>query len=131
MNITPLVEKDKKLIKSYGSNIFRISDGTIYNTNIFISPSEVMNWNLSSSSFVDGAFLSVLDFKFIDQIIKKFDIMIIGTGNHHLTINREIISKLQDKADAIEVMNSRYACSTYNVLLTEGRNVCAAIIKVV
>jgi uncharacterized protein len=55
------------------------------------------------------------------------NIVVIGTGEKHLMLHPSLLRPLIDARIGYEVMSTPAACRTYNVLLSEGRRVCAAI----
>jgi uncharacterized protein len=55
------------------------------------------------------------------------NVVIIGTGEKHVMLHPSVLRPLIDARIGYEVMSTPAACRTYNVLLSEGRRVCAAI----
>jgi uncharacterized protein len=51
------------------------------------------------------------------------EIVIIGTGEKHVFPKPEALRPLIESRIGFEIMHSRAACRTYNVLLAEGRKV--------
>jgi Uncharacterized conserved protein len=56
------------------------------------------------------------------------EIVIIGTGTLHRFPSPEALRPLIEAGIAFEIMATRAACRTYNVLLSEGRKVGALLI---
>ena len=56
------------------------------------------------------------------------EIVLIGTGERFEFPEAALLASLQRAGIGVEVMDTRAACRTYNVLLGEGRNVVAALI---
>lgn len=56
------------------------------------------------------------------------EILIIGTGEKQRFLTGEMMGALSRGTMGVEVMDTAAACRTYNVLLSEGRKVVAAIL---
>ncbi len=54
-------------------------------------------------------------------------IVVIGTGEERLLPDVEIMAALGARGVGVEIMTTRAACRTFNVLLQEGRRVVAAL----
>ncbi len=55
------------------------------------------------------------------------EVVIIGTGYQTLFPSDEIVSLVADHQIGLECMDSRSAARTYNILVSEGRTVAAAL----
>lgn len=55
-------------------------------------------------------------------------LLLIGTGTTGLFLPKELLIYLHQKKIGFEVMSTVAACRTYNLLMSEGRDVLAAII---
>ncbi|MFY9327571.1 MAG: Mth938-like domain-containing protein [Georgfuchsia sp.] len=62
------------------------------------------------------------------EIYQGYDVILLGTGSRQRFPHRSILHPLFEKRIGIEVMDTAAACRTYNLLLTEGRAVVAALI---
>jgi uncharacterized protein len=56
------------------------------------------------------------------------DIILVGTGATHRFPAPEVLRPLAAAGVGIEVMDTRAACRTYNILTAEGRQVVAAVL---
>ena len=119
MDITPIIPKDKKIIQSYSSEGFKISDER-FTSNIIVIHNEVIIWDIK-----DFESLKLEDFNILKS--KEIEILLIGCGSLHKILTPKIKYGLDNLS--IEVMNTGAACRTYNILLGEGRLVAAALIK--
>ena len=76
--------------------------------------------------------LSVVDqlsSKHIEKILKlKPELIIIGTGNKLIFPAVEIYSSIIESGIGVDFMDTRAACRTYNILMSEGRDVVAGLI---
>lgn len=104
MDITPLVPNGKNIISAYGKN-YVIVNSKKYSAPLIISPDQII--------------LDALSYQQLDLLSKKPEIILIG---HHL----KQMKVLDIKAEA---MSFGAACRTYNVLLTEGRDVACLLME--
>ena len=58
----------------------------------------------------------------------KPEIALIGTGAQFAFPEPSALAPLYQAGIGVEIMDTRAACRTYNILLAEGRNVAAALI---
>lgn len=56
------------------------------------------------------------------------EIIILGTGISHQFPNQSLLRQIAQTGIGFEVMNTQACCRTYNILVEEGRRVCAALI---
>ena len=56
------------------------------------------------------------------------EIVLLGTGASQRFPHPRLIAPLLEARVGVEVMDTRAACRTYNILVAEGRNVVAALI---
>jgi len=56
------------------------------------------------------------------------EIVVLGTGERQVFPDPALFAHLARRGVGLEVMDSGAACRTYNVLLSEGRNVALALI---
>ena len=104
-------------IEGYGPGFFRIG-GQVYENAILVTPTAVEEWGGydNVSLLLDKA----------DEI----DVLFIGTGAEIAHIPAALRDALEAAEIGVETMASPSACRTYNVLLSEGRRVAAALLCV-
>ena len=105
MDITPLVPSGKNLISAYGDK-YIIVRGEKYFAPLIITPSQLIS--------------EVKDFAQLDGLRVSPEIILIG---HNAT-------QLRFNGIKAEVMSFGAACRTYNILLTEGREVACLLMDV-
>lgn len=104
-------------IDGYGPGFFRIG-GEVVQGGIFLMASERFPWE----GFGD-----------LDTIISRapeLDVLFVGTGAEICQIPATMRNALENADIGIELMATPTACRTYNVLLSEGRRIGAALIPV-
>ena len=112
------------MVTSYGDGLFRLGEETITGS-ILMFPEAVYSWNVSS---VDD--ITVESFAPIIEAAETVEILLLGMGNRLTRVPMEWRQALKEHGIVIEPMDTGAACRTYNVLLSEGRRVAAAIIAV-
>lgn len=56
------------------------------------------------------------------------EVVLLGTGKTHQFMHPKMVAALTQLNIAVEFMSTAAACRTYNILMSEGRNVAAALI---
>lgn len=109
-----------QLFSGYGAGFVAVNN-VRYETGVVVSPQAVSSWTVSSFEA-----LTATDFGFIGAL--QPEIVILGTGAAQRFPRPELARALAATGVGIEVMDTRAACRTYNILATEGRKVVAAIL---
>lgn len=125
MDVTPLVPKGRQLIQTYGDGGFRIS-GTRHEGSVWILPEQTIAWPVGTLAEADPESLKEL----IALSALHVRILLIGTGKSMLPLPAAWRAMAREADVAIEGMDTGAAARTYNVLLTEEREVAAALIAV-
>ena len=68
------------------------------------------------------------DEKTLLALAEEIDVLLVGTGPEIAHIPAALRTRLEEAGIGVEIMNSPAACRTYNVLLSEGRRVAAALL---
>ena len=93
-----------------------------HSSNLIVLPERLIpEW--TTASF---ATLSLADFEFLSTL--ENDIILLGTGNEHRFPRPELMQPLMRANKGLEVMTIQAACRTYNILISEGRKVTAALL---
>jgi uncharacterized protein len=58
------------------------------------------------------------------------EVVLLGTGNTQRFIHPRLTTALAQRRIGIESMDTGAACRTYNILMTEGRKVLAAVLLI-
>jgi uncharacterized protein len=111
-------------IEAYGAGGFRFADMS-HRGSILALPSGIWPWPPKSPAEIDEASLArVLAEK------AEIDIFLIGCGRDPVLLPQALREHLREAGISFDVLPTRAAASTYNVLLGEGRRVAAALIAV-
>ena len=117
MKITEIDYDAAKPIDSYGDGGFRVA-GEVHQGNMLIVPDDVLDWG----GYGDvGTLLAQAG---------KVDVLFIGTGAEIAHVPADLRAALEEAGLGVEQMATPAACRTYNVLLSEGRRIGAALLAV-
>jgi|688.fasta_scaffold795538_2 uncharacterized protein len=107
-------------IKSYEPGKLKIND-TLYSESVLICAHELKLWAPQTfKELTPGNFNEILEL--------KPDLFLLGTGTHWLLPPKNILQLFYERSIGIEVMTTISACHTFNVLMSEERNVLAGLI---
>ena len=120
MNIT-LEPKDNSSIEAYSNTEVRINS-IVYNQNLIVSSTKIItDWPVTNISDLTEATLA-------DFIAQQPEIILIGHTQENQFAPISTIQALAKQHIALECMQLGAACRTFNVLLSEDRNVVLGII---
>ncbi|MEO1140157.1 MAG: Mth938-like domain-containing protein [Pseudomonadota bacterium] len=108
---------DAKPIDGYGPGFFRIGGEAIEGP-VCVGMFGARTWN----GYEDTASLI--------ELVDDIDVLFIGTGAETAHLPETFRTALEEVGLGVEAMNSPAAARTYNVLISEGRRVAAALLPV-
>jgi len=107
-------------ITAYESGHIRINEQIVAQS-VIVSPNETCLWPPGSMDALTEADLQ-------DLLAYEPEILILGTGLRQCFPDSQLLRPLIQAGIGLEVMDSAAACRTYNILMSEERQVVAAII---
>ncbi|MBI2295089.1 MAG: Mth938-like domain-containing protein [Betaproteobacteria bacterium] len=110
----------QNVFSGYGTDYVAVND-VRYEKSVVVTPREITEWNVRGFEALTEA-----DFAFVAGL--GAEIVIFGTGGSQRFPRPELVRALVVAGVGLEVMDSRAACRTYNILAAEGRKVVAAIL---
>lgn len=113
--------ENQHLITGYGEDFIEINKKRYAQNLIVLANQLILDWNATSF-----AALSAENFILITDI--KPEVVLLGTGSTHRFLHPKITQNLTEIGIPIECMTTAAACRTYNILMSEGRNVAAALL---
>ena len=122
-----LETSSQNLISHYGRGSISVN-GQAYAGSLIITPNGLLeNWYDG-----DASILSLADFQPLLSLEQDepTEIIILGTGTDHVFPPMALMAELHGRGIALEVMNTRAACRTYSVLVSEQRPVAAALMPI-
>ena len=111
----------KNTVTAYGEDYVSIN-AVRHNGNLVVLPDRLIE------RWTEAGFetLNVADFELLAAL--DSEIILLGTGKQLRFPRPELLQPLIKAQKGIEVMDIQAACRTYNVLVSEGRSVAAALI---
>lgn len=109
-----------QLFSGYGADYVSVNN-VRHATGVVVTPQAVVEWPIVSFEA-----LTADDFAFIGEL--KPEVVVLGTGAAQRFPRPELARALAATGVGVEVMDTRAACRTYNILASEGRKVAAAVL---
>lgn len=111
----------KNLITGYGPGWVQVNE-THHTASLILTPDSVSApWQVSSIAALAAPNLQDI----VDLLPEVF---LLGTGEKLVFPPASCLAPLIEASIGFEIMNTAAACRTYNILMSEGRNVAAALI---
>jgi uncharacterized protein len=117
MRLTEISYGTAQPIEGYGPGFFRIG-GHVLRGACLITP-----WDA-------GLWAGLTNTTGILSLTGKIDVLFVGTGAEIAHLPLGFRQAIEAAEIGVEAMNSPAACRTYNVLLSEGRRIAAALLPV-
>ncbi|KXN67653.1 DUF498-domain-containing protein [Conidiobolus coronatus NRRL 28638] len=112
------------MVDSYNSLGFTTTSQFKSVGSMFILHGTPYQWNVEGDKF-DKTF-NLDSLRSLELVRPKPDLLIFGTGLQIKPLPKHLIKYLTNLGIQIEVMDTRNACSTFNLLIEEGRLVAGA-----
>ena len=113
--------EDSNLITAYGDGFVDVNKQR-YSQTLIVMPKElVLDWSAKGFKSLSEQDLNAL-LPFSPEVI------LLGTGKTHQFVHPKLLKTLAENGISIECMTTDAACRTYNILMSEGRNVAAALL---
>ncbi len=114
------------LITAYGDDYIDVNHKRYHSSFILMAEQLISDWNISSQRIASINHLTEHDFEQVMAL--KPELVLLGTGKTHQFLQPKIYAPLTNQGVALEFMTTAAACRTYNILMSEGRNVAAMFI---
>jgi uncharacterized protein len=110
----------QNLFTGYGDGFVAVN-GARHATHLLVTPDRIAHWNVEGFEALTADAVGEL-------IAWGAEIIILGTGASLRFPQPELARRIAAAGIGLEVMDSKAACRTYNVLMAEGRRALAAIL---
>ena len=120
MKLHASVPSGANTITSYGDDYVAVN-GARRDRNVIVTAAEVRAW-----SVVDFAHLTVENFSELAAL--GVEIVLLGTGSRQRFPHPRLTAPLGRARIGLEVMDTKAACRTYNILVAEERRVALALL---
>lgn len=111
------------IISAYSEGAFTVGGRRFEGSLLVRNDQPPRSWSVNDISELQSRTVSELNLAGISTLL-------IGTGNSLQFPNDEIFAELYGNAVGVEFMDTPAACRTYNILLSEGRSVAAALMAI-
>ncbi len=109
-------------IHSVSADGIRVVDQVCTGSIIVSANRLVRNWPVTTPGEITAGLIGpILDL--------EPEIVLIGTGERQVFLEPEILMHFYKQSVGVEIMSTRAACDTFNILVAEGRNVVAALVQ--
>jgi uncharacterized protein len=120
MKFAEIEDTGANVIEAYGDGHVRIN-GRDYARSIAVSAGHVaLDWGPEDVDSLSVAHLEAV-------LGEATQVLILGTGSRQRFPSPEVHFALLERGIGVEVMDTGAACRTYNILVSEGRDVVAAL----
>ncbi|BEI81086.1 hypothetical protein CcaverHIS002_0202460 [Cutaneotrichosporon cavernicola] len=112
---------------------FHLSDGLLVPGGLVFVDGRALLWDVDPPGDSKGGMAaawagwSAERFEVFERVVPRPEILLFGTGARVLPPPREVRDYISSLGIQLDVMDSRNAASTYNLLFEEGRTVSAAL----
>jgi uncharacterized protein len=109
------------LVQAYGPEGIRIG-ARLYSRGLILAPQRILeDWGPVRLEFLDAGHLQPL-------IDLQPEVIVLGTGRSQVFPDPAVYAGVLARGIGFEVMDTGAACRTYNILVSEGRRVVAALL---
>lgn len=122
MEVTPIAAAGRQVIEAYRPGHFRVS-GIEYGTSVIVTPERTVAW-----SDAGAAGFELEQFSAVIEAEPRIDVLLIGCGARIAPLPKSVREGLREAGIGADTMDTGAACRTFNVLVSEGRRVAAALI---
>ena len=109
------------VIKALGADWVRIGD-VDYRQNLVVTPDAV------STDWAPSGFAALAESDLAALLEHRPELVLLGTGATQRFPHPRLLRALSDARVGVEVMDTRAACRTFNILIAEDRRSVAALI---
>lgn len=117
MRLTEISYAEARPIEGYGPGFFRVGGHVLH------GPALITRWDA-------GPWGGLEDHASLLDLAGRIDVLLLGMGAEIAYAPRALRDALDEVGIGIEPMSSPAACRTYNVLLSEGRRISAALLPI-
>jgi uncharacterized protein len=113
--------ENQHLITGYDDSFVEINKRRYAQNLIVMADKLILDWQATD-------FASLVEAHFEELIDLRPEVVLLGTGEKHQFLHPKIYQNLTAQNIPLECMTTAAACRTYNFLMSEGRNVSAALL---
>ncbi len=123
MKISLAATQQKFAIRAYEKGKLIINEQAYYK-NLIIMPEQLIpDWRPQSIEELTAA-------DFDEMLASKPSMIILGTGEKQIFPPAALYAAATNAGIGVEIMHTPAACRTYNILMSEGRSIAAALMMI-
>jgi uncharacterized protein len=111
------------LIRTYAPGLVVVNDQTYRNSLIVLPDRVIPDWPPRSVETLAAGHVEIL-------AALETEVVLFGTGRRLRFPDSRLLAPLISAGMGFEIMDTGAACRTYNILMSEGRNVAAALLMI-
>lgn len=116
-------DPNANVIRSYAPGQVKIRDG-VYQASLIVTPTKIISdWPPQSFDDLHASYFEAV-------VALAPELVILGTGKYLQFPSPAVTRTLTEASVGLEVMDTGAACRTYNILVSEGRKVVAALLPI-
>ncbi len=108
-------------VTAYGTGYVEVNGQRVEGAMILRAEGEVLAWEVAGFESLDSSHFDAL-------LAHEPELVLLGTGERQRFPHPRLTASLAGARIGVEVMDTRAACRTYNILVNEGRRVVAALL---
>lgn len=108
-------------VTGYGTGYVEINRRRFDGAVVLRPEGEVLAWQAASVDALQAE-------RFDELLAHEPELVLVGTGERQRLLHPRLTAALTRAQIGVEVMDTRAACRTYNILMSEGRKVVAALL---
>lgn len=120
MKIDRVAAEGRNLFTGYGDGYVEVN-GKRQTASLIVTAGQMVAWDATSAPGMTAAQVAAI-------VALKPGIVLLGSGRAFAFPDPEALAPLHEARIGVEVMDTRAACRTFNILLGEDRDVLAALI---
>ncbi len=113
--------ENNNLITGYGVGYIEVNKQRYEQQIIVMAEKLTLDWSAKD-------FESLTEAHFAELLTLKPEVVLLGTSSTHRFVHPKLTANLAEQNIAVECMRTDAACRTYNILMSEGRRVAAALL---
>ncbi|TIB16116.1 hypothetical protein E3P92_01417 [Wallemia ichthyophaga] len=127
-----LSDTDALQIQSIGKSGLTFSDGKVCKGPVIVVDNKIFLWKVPTPTmpFNWGDAIPKEAFKMFETLTPRPEILLLGTGKSMLPPPPAYTKYLNSLGIQVDIIDTKNACSTYNVLVEEDRSVAAALFPI-
>ncbi len=109
------------VIRAYGEGGVRVNDEVVTRSLVVTPEHLIRDWAPQRYDELQEG-----HFDFLNEL--EIEVLLLGTGSRLRFPQSRFLAALVEQGVGVEVMDTPAACRTYNILMSEGRQVAAALL---